>query len=415
VTPLTKTLYAIILAVMALLVILTTFIPYPPSLDMARAAGFSDSEIQTGLQYSFERRLFMWAATALHLGLLGGFALTRLGRRVADRFLAWTGQLRVPAALGVACCIWLLHAVLYVPLGIASLHHRWAWETSNLDLADWMYEYWLSTGITLICEAVVVVGFYALLIWLPRTWWLVAPIGGAGLGVLYALLSPILINPLFNEFTPIQETPWSDQQPQIQALIDKAGVPVHEILVMNGSKQSNHTNAYFTGFGPTRRIVLYDTLLTKHNADEIESVLAHELGHWQHDHINKGILLGALAALVGCCVLDRCLRAAMTRGPWHLQSTADPAGLPLVLLVMYLGSWVAMPVGNLVSRHFERQADQASLELADVPKAFIDAEYKLARDNKSNVAPTPWNVWLFSSHPPTIERIRMAEDWQKRR
>jgi STE24 endopeptidase len=97
-----------------------------------------------------------------------------------------------------------------------------------------------------------------------------------------------------------------------------------------------------------------------------------------------------------------------------LQSKADPAGLPLVMLLVFLGSWAAMPAANLVSRHFERQADQASLELADVPKAFIDAEYKLARDNKANVAPTPWNVWLFSTHPPTVERIRMAEEWQKR-
>src|SRR5207247_649827 len=145
-----------------------------------------------------------------------------------------------------------------------------------------------------------------------------------------------------------------DQEPRVQALIDKAGVPVQEILVMNGSRQSNHSNAYFTGFGPTRRIVLYDTLLKNHDADEIESVLAHELGHWRRDHINKGILLGMVAALVGCCILDHCLRAAMRRGPWHLSGIADPAGLPLVLLLVFLGSWIAMPAGNLVSRHFER-------------------------------------------------------------
>ena len=96
-----------------------------------------------------------------------------------------------------------------------------------------------------------------------------------------------------------------------------------------------------------------------------------------------------------------------------MQSKADPAGLALVLLLTYLGGWLVMPATNLVSRHFERQADQTSLELADVAKAFIEAEKKLARVNKSNVAPTPWNVWLFAKHPPTVERIQMA-DWKKK-
>jgi STE24 endopeptidase len=355
----------------------------------------------------------MWAGQALELGILCAFALTSLGRRLADRMLAWTGQRRVLAAVAVGIFISLVHFVLYLPLGVASLAHRWAWETSNLDIAGWLYDYSLGSGITWICEAIALFGFYVLLIWLPRSWWLIAPIGAAGLAVAYAFLSPILVNPLFNDFTPLKDTPWRDQEPRVKAMIDKAGVPVQEILVMNGSRQSNHTNAYFTGFGPTRRIVLFDTLLKNHNDDEIESILAHELGHWKHDHINKGILLGMLAALVGCCFLDQCLRAARGRAPWYLQSKADPGGLPLVLLLMFLGSWLTAPAANLVSRHFERQADQTSLELADVPKAFIDAELKLARVNKANVAPTPWNVWLFATHPPTVERIHMAEEWRK--
>jgi len=415
VTTFTKIVIGLIVAALFALVTLTTFIPYPAAIEEARATGFSDSDIQIGLQYSFERRLFLWLAQVLEVGLLCGFALTRVSRRLADRLLGWTWQNRILAALGIGLFFSLVHTLLYVPLGIAGLAHRWAWETSNLDFAGWLRDYSLGWGITLVWESIVIVGFYALLIVLPRTWWLVAPIGGAGLAVAYAFLSPILINPLFNDFTPLKDTEWRAQAPRVQALIDKAGVPVQEILVMNGSRQSNHTNAYFTGFGPTRQIVLFDTLLKNHTPDEIESILAHELGHWQHDHINKGILLGVLAALVGCCFLDQCLRAAMKHEPWRLQSKADPAGLLLVMLLVYLGSWLALPVGNLVSRHFERQADQTSLELADVPKAFIDAEFKLARVNKANVAPTPWNVWLFATHPPTVERIRMARDWEKKK
>ena len=102
------------------------------------------------------------------------------------------------------------------------------------------------------------------------------------------------------------------------------------------------------------------------------------------------------------------------RAPWNLQSIADPAGLPVILLLVYLGSWAVLPAQNAVSRYFERQADQTSLELAGQPKAFIVGERKLANDNKSNVAPTPWNVWLYSTHPPTVERIEMAKEFEKK-
>lgn len=397
----------------ALLFVATTFIPYAPAIDAARAAGFSDAEIETGLQFTLERRFFMWGGMALELSLLFLFALTSCGRRLADRFLAWTGHRRILAMLGVGFCFWILHEILYVPLGVGRLEHSRAWGMTELDLAGWLRDYVLTAAVGLVFGAVTLSGFYALLFWLPRVWWVVAPLGVGLLAIVVATLTPILITPLFNEFKPLAETEWRDLEPRVRNIIQRADVPVQEILVMNASKQSKHTNAYFTGFGPTRRIVLYDNLLKYHkDPDEIESVLGHELGHWRHDHINKGILLGMLAALVGCYVLHRCLRAALGRAPWNLQSIADPAGLPLVLLLVNVGGWIVMPVGNVVSRHFERQADQAALELADLPEAFIAAERNLARLNKGNVAPTPWNVWLFATHPPTVERIRMAEEWK---
>jgi STE24 endopeptidase len=187
---------------------------------------------------------------------------------------------------------------------------------------------------------------------------------------------------------------------------------VQDVLVMDASRQGEHTNAYFTGFGPTRRIVLYDTLLKKHSPDEVASILAHELGHWTHHHIVKGICLGMLGTLVGLLLLDRLLRRFMSRAPWRLSSLADPAGLPLILLLAYLGSWLARPAENAVSRYFERQADATSLELAGRPQVFISAEKKLAQDNVGNVAPSPWNIWLFATHPSALERIGMAEDWR---
>jgi STE24 endopeptidase len=141
--------------------------------------------------------------------------------------------------------------------------------------------------------------------------------------------------------------------------------------------------------------------------------MAHELGHWLYDHIVTGIALGGLALLFGFYVLARILIWAQSA--FGIYGPSDPAGLPLVLLCGFLGSWLAMPLSCAVSRQFERQADMMALKLARQPDAFINAEKKLSIDNIGNVAPTPWNVWLFATHPPAVERIQMAEEWRRNR
>jgi len=402
---------AMVLAVVAV----ATFIPSEAAYKQAREAAFTTDQIDLGLQYALERRCFMWTLQAIELALLAGMALTGCGRWLADRFLAWTGQRRVLAALGVAAVYAIAHELLYLPVGIARFYHTKAWGMSNLELDGWLRDHAIGFGIYAVIGVVTIGGLYWLLILFPRTWWVIATVGGTVLSAAFIFLSPILINPLFNDFTPLSQTEWKDQQPRVQKLIKDAEIPVEEILVMDASRQSNHTNAYFTGFGSTRRIVLYDTLLKNHTPDEIDSVLAHEIGHWMHHHIYLGVLLGAAAGFVGFFLLDRILRLAVAHPPWQLQSVGDPASVPLVLLLVYLGSWAVMPLENAVIRLFERQADAVSLDLAGQPDAFIACEKKMAIDNKSNVAPTPWGVWIFSTHPPTVERIQMAEEWRRRR
>ncbi len=400
------------LGLLALFVV-TTFIPFPAAREQALAAGFNEATIDENLQYSFERRFFFWASTFVEFALLAFLAASGVARRWADTLLAKCQQNRYVTVLGLGLIYLLIHEALYLPIGIGRWYHSCAWGMSNLVLTDWLREHYLAFGVSMVWRAVLVVGFYSILTLFPRTWWLWGAIGASGLGVAYAFLSPIVIDPLFNKFTPLAESEFREYESLVRRMIEKADMPVGEILVMDASRQSNHSNAYFTGFGSSRRIVLYDTLLRKHTSAEIESILAHELGHWRHDHIVKGILLATLAAILGLCVLDRLLRAAIGREPWRIRSLNDPAGLYLVLLISYFGSWIEMPVQNYVSRHFERQADQASLDLAGQADAFISSERVLAVTNKSNVTPTPWNVWLFSSHPTTVERIRMAEEWRE--
>ena len=407
-----KTVLVLVVLVFIALFLVTTFVQSPEARAEARKY-FSQKDIDRGLQFSLERRLIFWAGTALDLAVLMALVFTGFARKLADIFLGWTGNRWLAAVLLVGAFCFLAEEAVSLPFGLLRLEHLRAWGMTHRPVADWLRDRCLGLMVAAALGAVALVGLYLLIRYFPRSWWFLAAGGAMLLGIAYAFVLPILISPLFNTFTPLSETRWAELQGPVQELARRAGVPVDDVLVVDASRQSSHTNAYFTGFGATRRIVLYDTLLKAHTPEEIESILAHEMGHWQHHHIVKGIALATVAALFGFFVLSRILARAVGRPPLLLRNPADPAGIPLVMLLATLGMWLAMPVENAVSRHFERQADAAALDLTRRPDVFIDAEKRLARDNLSNVAPAPFSVWLFSSHPPPVERIHMAEEWSR--
>jgi STE24 endopeptidase len=393
------------------LFVVTTF-SHSPAARAEAEAYFPPKVIDDGLQYAFERRLLFWPSVALQLGFLVVLVETGLARKVTDWCQKLVGGRWLLTVVLVGLLYFAVDVVLSLPFAIARFELNRAWGLTSRELSDWFEDYAKGLGVAAVTDGVVLVGLYLLLRWLPRRWWLAATAGGVALGVLYAFLSPIVVEPIFNTFTPLRQTQWANLEGIVRLLVARAGVPVQDILVVDASRQSTHSNAYFTGFGATRRIVLYDNLLKDHSEAEVESVLAHELGHWRHDHIVKGLALGAVAALCGFFLLSRILLAAVGRGRLGLKSPSDPAGLPLILLMVLLGFWLAMPATNAVTRAFERQADADSLELAGQPQAFIEAEKRLAKKNKSNVAPLPFSVWLFNTHPTAVERIKMAKQWE---
>lgn len=435
--------------VYAILFVLTTFVPYEQAREEALVYGFTEQEIDTGLRYAFERRLIGWSATGMRFLLLLFLACTPFARMLADRLHALFGQRWFLTVLGVAVFCLLADDVLSLPFGLMRLEHQRVWGMTERPVAEWLEERLLGMGVSGLIWTGILAGLYLLIRRWPRGWWL--PATGCALagGVAYAYLQPLVIAPLFNTFTPLRETRWAALEPRLRTLVDRAGIQVSEILVIDASRQSRHTNAYFAGFGPSRRIVLYDTLLAHRPSDvggraayavgpwqptgitqvivlsvlalveerrveEIESILAHEIGHWKHNHIVKGMALAVPGLLVGFFLLSRVLLGVVGRAPLHLRTPSDPAGIPLVLLFYFVGSWIAMPLQNGISRQFERQADLTALDLAQQPDAFIAAERRLVRDNIGNVAPTPWNVWLFATHPTSVEAIRMAHEWRKK-
>jgi len=452
--------------VYTLLFVLTMF-PRSPETEAQAAAYFSPQEIENGLRFAFQRRLVLWASTAVQLAFLFVMVFSGYARKLADscarvvpfprapasgiltarvRLLRTLHWLTVLLLVGAFCFV--VEELLMLPFRLARFALLRSWGLTERGVLDWLNDYGKSLGLAALMGAVLLIGLYLLIRLFPRWWWALAAAASILLGILYAYLLPVVINPLFNTFTPLRD-PYLKER--VRALAAAAGVPIEEVLVMDASRQGKHTNAYFTGFGSTRRVVLYDTLLrplqalpprtvtsligflaspssrtiagavvlehqhqVNNEVANLESILAHELGHWQHDHIVKGLALAGVGAFVGLFVLAWLLRRAVGRKPFDLSSPSDPAGVPLLLLLSVLGGWLVGPVENAISREFETQADRVALELTNHPAAFIEAEKRLARENLSNVAPTPFAVWLFATHPTTVERIRMAKEWQRK-
>jgi Zn-dependent protease with chaperone function len=301
--------------------------------------------------------------------------------------------------------VYLIFTVLQLPFQIffyvhakhAGLRHD-AWPSY---LADW------TKALAIGWVQVILVGL--LVLWLlaifPRRGWLLGAAGIGILGAVYMIIAPIAIDPLFNRFRPLEDAALRDR---LLELASQGGVPAREILVADASRRTRAVNAYFTGLGRTRRIVLYDTLLSKFDADEIAVVLAHEVGHWRHHDVMKGLAWATAGALVGLgmtwwFVARAVAHHAVLSGPGDPALTFPVYGLAMLLLLL------STAPSNAISRRMETGADLASLELTRDPDTFVRSEVHLAEENLSEVAPPAWIERLFYTHPCSARRILLAE------
>ena len=240
----------------------------------------------------------------------------------------------------------------------------------------------------------------------PRWGWAVAASAVAVLALGYAAAAPLVIDPLFNKITPLADHALE------QRLLDIAragGVPAKEVWVSDASRRSRTVNAYFTGLGKTRRIVLYDTLVEKFPPEEVGLVVAHEAGHWKHHHVTVGLALGLAAAALGLFVGQAVLARWAGSGRGGLTGLGN-AALVLPAYALYLTlSVVAIVPSNWISRRMETQADRASIVLTGDAESFIRAEERLGRENLSDVLPPAWIEAALFSHPATSRRILLGE------
>lgn len=242
-----------------------------------------------------------------------------------------------------------------------------------------------------------------LVAWVGAAWWIWGFALLFGFQLLMLVLYPKLILPLFNKLTPLAD---GEQRDRLLALADRTGFHAQTIEVMDGSKRSAHSNAFFTGFGRFRRIVLFDTLMAQLTQPELEAVLAHEIGHYKRGHIPQRLVTGALLQLGAFAVI-----AFLAQAPWFNAAFGLPAGAlaPTFLLFALLGSlatfWFS-PVGNWISRRHEYEADAFAKDAMGSPAPMVGALHKLAQKNLSNLTPHPLYSAVYYSHPTIVERER---------
>ena len=404
-----------------LFIILATILMVSPSGSIPAAAAASDpgkvpAEILThftpediirGHAYAVGRYWLFAAGTALRLAALALLIATPASaalRNVAVRLSP--ARPAVAVAIYIALLV-LIFELLILPLGYyAGFVREHAFGLSTQTRAGWLLD--RTKGALLMLALAVPLGSLLALLWrrYPGRWILPAWFLGGAAMVVLVTLAPVVIDPIFNVIRPLRD-PSIVQR--VIALAGKAGIPVDQVYEMDASRRTVKGNAYFTGLGRTKRIVLYDTLLKGSSPDEVELVVAHEIGHWKRAHIWKGIGLSLLGMGIVLWCGAGVLGWAVRQGRFHLVGPADAAGIPVFLLVILVLSLVGLPIQNAISRTFERQADRTSLELTGNTTAFIRSEVQLARSNLADLTPPPLVVWLLYTHPPVAERIRMAE------
>ncbi|MDF1815344.1 MAG: M48 family metallopeptidase [Verrucomicrobiales bacterium] len=220
-------------------------------------------------------------------------------------------------------------------------------------------------------------------------------------------LAPTLVMPLFNKFTPLEEGPLKSE---IFAMAEKCEFPVKEISIMDGSKRSTKSNAFFTGFGATKRIVLFDTLVEKHSVAELVGVLAHEIGHYKKGHIVKGIVIAIVSTGVMFFLLNVVMANRSLFDAFGVRETSVYVSLILFGILMQPVNQILGIAGSWLSRKHEFEADAYAAEVTGQPEVMASALRKLSADNLTNLTPHPAYVFLNYSHPPVVERIAALRD-----
>jgi STE24 endopeptidase len=360
---------------------------------------------------SFAAALRPASLTSLLLGLAVSavLGLTPLGARLVRAVARPFGGRRSAQVLLGTVAVVVVGRLVTLPVSAYAemVRHRYGLSTRGWGL--WLRDVAVSTAISAAVTALALAGALWLVRRAPRTWWTWGAAVAAGFVVVGSFLYPVVIEPAFNRFEPLAA---GELRTRLLDLAEENGTPVQDVLVSDASRRTTALNAYVSGFGSTRRIVLYDTTLERLPEDAVVSIVAHELGHVVHRDVLTGTLVGALGAGAAVALSGWLLSWTPLLRRAGVQSPADPAVVPLVLLLLSVGGLLSTPVQNVVSRQVEARADLRALDLTGDAGAFIAMQRELAGTNLSDPDPPAAWQWFFGSHPTSAQRVAFAEDWQ---
>lgn len=365
--------------------------------EVSRSASLASSIQPTAL---FSLAVSLLIAAALGLTSAGAKIVTAVARPLGG---GWFWQVVLGS---VALALIGRLATLPFSAYAETVLRRYGLSTRGWGLwaADVAKSFAIGVGLT----AVVLLVLYGSMRVAPRLWWVIAATAVALLVVGGSFLYPVLIEPAFNRFDPM---PQSQLRSDLLTLAERDGVAVGDVLVADASRRTTTVNAYVSGFGPTGRIVVYDTLVASESPAVVETIVAHELGHAKSNDILIGTAIGAFGAAAAVVMGYLLAGWAPLLHRAGASSLADPRSLALVLFVLAAVGLALAPVQNLISRQIESRADLHALDLTRDPAAFIEMQRRLAVRNLADLEPNRLYYYTFASHPSIIERIATARDW----
>ena len=332
---------------------------------------------------------------------------------VLSIFNTWMLSFKLPFILcGIVFFLFLTYAktLLEIPFSLYSafkIENKYGFN--NMTFKVWIADFMKGIILSSILLALLLGGAFWIIQTLPNIWWLPVWFFFFIFSVFMIYVSPYVIEPLFNKFTPLDDGEFEND---IRELMGRAGIQIKSVFKMDASKRTKHTNAYFSGIGKGKRIVLYDTLLEKLDRAEILSVLAHEAGHWKKKHILKHLAILEIASLAGAYIAFLLLKSDYLSVLFGLQHDSFFARLVLLSLIASIATWPFSPLLNIISRHFEREADDFACKLTGSGNSLASALVKLSKDNLSNLHPHPLYWKIHYSHPPAVIRIRYLKSYK---
>ncbi|MDP9791868.1 STE24 endopeptidase [Catenuloplanes nepalensis] len=401
---------AVALLAVALLLIPWQRPPAPRADQVAALATLPQDRVERAREFRSTLRPATWGGMALGLVVALLLGLTPLGARLVELCgRPFDGHWAAQALLGGFAVV-VVADLLTLPIGAWRHTVLVRYGLSTQGWGGWAADLLRSWAVSAVIGALVLLGFYALTRFAPQWWWAFGAAGAATLVALLSFVVPVLVEPVFNRFTPM---PDGRLRSELMQLAARDGVPVREVLVADASRRTRAVNAYVSGLGPTRRIVVYDTLLTEATPAEVTSVVAHELGHAKDDDVPIGTLLGALAAAAAVVALyllgswPALLRAA------GAGDIGEPRAIALVLAVVTVAGLVSSPLQAFVSRRIESRADAHALALTGDPTTFEAMQARLSTVNLGDPDPPRWEYLYGATHPSTVERMAAARAYAR--